>query len=190
MCPTTLGRVQTRTVILIGPAILGLLLSLASGSPGFIVLIGLYLLLGVALDTAFYSWVIRWQPPWLTGVLGLGEFILLYLLAKLVRVPIDSFDAIWFYWLSWAMAIATKIVVLPIVSLSWIENGGELRTTGWSVPPNMEPVAAPAGSAQEAAAGPPAVAAQFSAVAEVPAELRDLPAPSGVHRVPEGLGSG
>ena len=67
MCPTVLGRVQTRLAILAGPALLGALLSLVSGNEGFVVLIGVYLLLGVALDTGFYPFVIRWQPPWLTA---------------------------------------------------------------------------------------------------------------------------
>ena len=88
MCPTALGRVQTRLAILVVPALLGAALSLISGNEGFVVLIGVYLLLGVALDIAFYPLVIKWQPPWLTGVLGLGEFVLLYLLAQVLELSL------------------------------------------------------------------------------------------------------
>jgi len=96
MCPTVLGRIQTRTVILIGPAILGLVLSLATGKAGWIVLIGVYLLLGVALDTGFYPFVIRWQPPWLTFVLALAAFVLLYVLSQVLEIGLSPVQAIVF----------------------------------------------------------------------------------------------
>jgi hypothetical protein len=117
MCPTVLGRIQTRTAILVAPALLGLILSLATGKAGWIVLIGVYLLLGVALDTGFYPFVIRWQPPWLTFVLALGEFVLLYVLSQVLEIGLSPVQAIIFYWVSLEIAIATKIVVLPILSL-------------------------------------------------------------------------
>lgn len=85
----------------------------------------------------------------------------------------------------WGIAIATKIVVLPLLSLSWIENGGEFRATGWSVPPEAEPMSLVAPIAVPApAAPPPPLAQEFSAVRGVPAELRDVPSPSGVFRSP------
>src|SRR5215470_4989064 len=110
MCPTVLGRVQTRTAILIGPAILAAIISLITGDEGWIVTIGIYLLMGVALDTAFYPFVIRWQPPWLTGVLAVGEFILVYLAANVLKGI--HFSSHWVpvavYWITWVIAIWTK----------------------------------------------------------------------------------
>ena len=98
MCPTPLGRVQTRVAILLGPLVLGALLSLLTGKAGYVVLIGVYLLLGTALDTAFYPFVIRWQPPWLTGVLALGEFIVLYVLAQVLDVGLTPLEAVVWFW--------------------------------------------------------------------------------------------
>lgn len=182
MCPTVLGRLQTRTAILIGPALLGLILWLLTDKPGFLVLIGVYLLMGVALDTGFYPFVIKWQPPWLTFVLACGEFVILFILGKVLEVGLTSWEAIWFFWVSWTLAIWTRIVILPIVSLSWIENGGEFRETGWSVAPEYEPypLLATTGAAHE----PGRLLREFTSVGEIPAELRRVPSPTGVHAKP------
>ena len=185
MCPTVLGRIQTRTVILIGPAILGLVLSLATGKAGWIVLIGVYLLLGVALDTGFYPFVIRWQPPWLTFVLALGEFVLLYVLSQVLEIGLSPVQAIVFYWVSWVIAITTKIVVLPILSLSWIENAGEFRATGWAVVAQSAPVSAVALAAVPVE--PSALAREFAAEGDLPRAVRNAASPSTLDAIPEEL---
>jgi hypothetical protein len=183
MCPSVLGRVETRTAILIGPAILALILYLALGNEGYLVLLGIYYLIGVALDTTVYPQIIKWQPPWLTFVLGAGEFAIVYILGQVLDVTLKPIDAIWFYWVSWTMAVWTRIVILPIVSLTWIESGGEFRATGWSHPAEQEPV--PVVAAVDRPAGQGGLLREFSSVHQVPQELTQVPAPSGVHRVPK-----
>ena len=193
MCPTVLGRVQTRIATLVGPALLAIVLSLLTQNAGWIVTIGIFLLMGVALDTAFYRFVIKWQPPWLTGVLALGEFILLFVLLKILRPGGEGFGSpgifgaddlkpIFLYWVSWGLAVATRIVVLPLVSLSWIENGGEFRVTGWSVPPQAEPLPIRARPVPQPAASP--LVQEFTRTREVPEGIRQPPL-SGVHAVPD-----
>jgi hypothetical protein len=189
MCPTVLGRVQTRWAILVVPAIIWTIVSLVTGNPSYIVLIGLYFVIGVALDTAFYPFVITWQPPWLTFVLAVGEFILVYLAANVLKGI--HFSSHWIpvvvYWVSWVIAIWTKVVILPLLSLSWIEDAGEFRQTGWSVAPEYLPLPVTAFTPELATGGPPPLARNFSAaVIEIPEELRRAPSPSGVFQIPTG----
>jgi len=184
VCPTVLGRVQTRWSILIVPAVIATVISILTKNEGWIVLIGVYFVLGVALDTAFYPFIIRWQPPWLTFALAVGEFVLLYILAHVLKVGLTNLEAVLLYWGAWILAIWTKVVILPLLSLSWIENAGEFRSTDWSVAPEYQPL--PISVFQPPAAGNPVpeLAREFSSVRQLPAGLRELPSPSGVHRVP------
>jgi hypothetical protein len=184
VCPTVLGRVQTRWSILIVPALIATVISIATKNEGWIVLIGVYFVLGVALDTAFYPFIIRWQPPWLTFTLAVGEFVLLYILAHVLKVGLTNLEAVVLYWAAWTLAIWTKVVILPLLSLSWIENAGEFRSTDWSVAPEYQPL--PITVFQPPAPGNPVpkLARDFSSVHQLPPELRNLPSPSGVHRLP------
>ena len=184
MCPTVLGRVETRTAILLGPALIAVVLSLLTGNEGWIVLIGIYLLVGVTLDVLFYPYLIKWQPPWLTFVLGAGEFALVYVVAQVTKVGLSPVEAVCFYWASWVLAIWTRIVALPLVSLTWIEDGGEFRRPGWSITPEQEPVAALGVAEVSADTALPSLAREFSVALEVPQELRGLPSPSQVITIP------
>jgi hypothetical protein len=203
VCPTTLGRIETRTFTLIGPAILATVVSLVTGNEGWIVTIGIYYLMGVALDLTIYARFITWQPPWLTFVLAVGEFVLLFVLVKILEpghppygtpadeaiVGADDWRPIVLYWVSWVIADWTKIVVLPLVSLSWIENGGELRATGWSVAPQYEPLPVVA----KAETAPGGLVREFSSVVSIAdlqkarplTAIRPLPGSAGRETEPE-----
>ena len=80
--------------------------------------------------------------------------------------------------MSWVIAISTKIVVLPLVSLSWIENGGEFRKVGWSVAPEYQSLPLLAAIDERPSEG--ALVREFSSGSSEGQLARPL---SGVHRV-------
>jgi hypothetical protein len=189
MCPTVLGRIETRTFTLIGPAILAALLSLITGNEEWIVIIGVYLLMGVTLDIVVYPRMITWQPPWMTFLLGVTEFVILYVLVVVLHpgqpsakhfITTDSWKPVVFYWGVWMLAIWTKVVVLPLVSLSWIENGGEFRSVDWTIRPEVEPLPLIAIVQPQTAGG--RLVREFSSLHAIPSEPKE--ALSGVHRSP------
>lgn len=187
MCPTPTGRVHTRVATIWLPALLGLILSLITGHPDWIVIIGIFLLMGVALDTLVYSWLFKYQPPWMTFVLALAEWGFLLVLVNLLNdasenlVNASILEASIFYWVSWLLAIWTKVAILPIVSLTYLESAGEFRRIQWSIP--AQNVAVPVlASTEEAKRGPGPVVREASGTHARP--LEPLPSPSGVHRVP------
>ncbi len=181
MCPTPIGRVHTRVATIVLPALLGTILSIVTGRPDWIVLIGVYLLLGVTLDSCVYSWILKYQPPWMTGILALFEFGLIYVLANILKLNLSPLEAIALFWASWLLATATRIALLPIVSLTYIESAAEFRRIEWSIPPSEVrlPVIV---SAAESAAGPGPIVQEASGVHAKPLDLK--PSPSGAHQIP------
>ena len=78
-------------------------------------------------------------------------------------------------------------MILPLVSLSWIENAGEFRSTDWSVAPEYVPLAITAFTPTQQTGGPPPLARSLlRGVIEIPEELRRAPSPSGVFQIPQG----
>ena len=179
MCPTTVGRIHSRVFSLVLPALLGLILSLVTGREDWIVLIGVLLLMGTALDVFVYTPLIRYQPPWLTGIIGLSELGFLFVLAHLLTLDLTDLEEIVFYIVSWGLAVATRIVLFPILSLTYLESATEFRRVEWSIPPAQEQLPVFASSAEGGVAGP--VLRGASGVHAVPLEPK--PGLSGVFEV-------
>jgi hypothetical protein len=162
------------------------------------VTIGIYYLMGVALDLTIYQRFITWQPPWLTFVIAVGEFVILFVLVKVLEpghapygtpaddaiVGQDDWRPILLYWVSWTLANWTKIVILPLVSLSWLENGGEFRQVGWSVAP--EYLALPIVARVEPAARGE-LAREFSGAVEAFIDAKPARPLTGVQQLPDEL---
>jgi hypothetical protein len=189
MCPTPTGRIHTRTATIFLPALLGLILWAITGHLDWLIIVGIYFVMGIFLDTAVYSWLFRFQPPWMTFVLGVAELGLLLVLAMGIAQTNDGglanvqvWEAVVFYIACWILAIPiTKVVLLPLISLTYLESAGEIRRTEWSIPESQVPLPVLASGA-EAKRGPGPVVREASGLHAKP--LPHLPSPSGVHRLP------
>jgi hypothetical protein len=189
MCPTPTGRIHTRTAAIMLPMLLGLVVSLVSGHFDWLALIGIYYVMGIFLDAAVYSWLFRFQPPWMTFVIALAELGFLLVVSHIVAEQggggldhVSIPEAIVFYWAAWVLAIpVTKVVLLPLISLTYLESAGELRRIDWSIPESQVPLPVLASSA-EAGSRPGPVVREASGTHARP--LPSLPSPSGVHRRP------
>lgn len=177
MCPTLLGRLQTRIAVLVLPALIGLVLSLVLGEWDWLALIGIYLVMGAVLDIAVYNPIASWQPPWLTGLLGLGEFVLLLVLALVLELNIPVWQAAIYYIAVWLVAQAVRIALLPLLFLTRLEDGGELRPVRWAVNRRQEQL--------PVLAIPEALPERLSGVWGRPSRVGErLPPPSRVAPVP------
>jgi hypothetical protein len=186
MCPTLVGRIHSRVAALALPALLGVVLSLVTGREDWIVLIGVLLLMGTALDVLVYSWLIRYQPPWLTGLIGLSELGFLFVLAHLLKLELTDLEAIVFYVISWSLATATRIALFPIFSLTYLESAAEFRRLEWSIPAVQEQLPVFASPAEAGGAGP--VLRSASGTHAIPLEPK--PAPSDVYEAGVSAGPG
>ncbi len=189
MCPTPTGRIHTRTATILLPMLFGLIVSLVTGHFDWLILVGIYYIQGIFLDTAVYSWLFRFQPPWMTFVLGVAELGLLLVVSQIIGNTADGGltnvgigEAVIFYWICWILAIPlTKVVLLPLFSLTYLESAGEIRRIEWSIPESQVPLPVLASGAEAKRGAGPVVREASGAHAK---PLPQLPSPSGVHRLP------
>lgn len=144
MCFTWKGRLTARLISLIGPALAALVFWLTTGQADYWVLFGFMAVVGLALDVTLYNTLIGYQPRWLTLGLGVGEYLILREVvmwpwpAPLI-VRLFEREAAWFYVCGWVLAQVILHAVMPVLWLSWGDDGGELRrgpgglrpSTGW-----------------------------------------------------------
>jgi hypothetical protein len=130
---TLVGRLQTRLCALTGPLMLMSASALLARSAGPLRLFALMAVLGILLDVGLYHWLIRYQPPWLTIALGVGEFVLLLGLLHgpaWMSTGLRPATALVLYTPGWLLSWLTTQVLLPWRWPRWAEDGGELRPGG------------------------------------------------------------
>jgi hypothetical protein len=130
MCYTLFGRLHTRCVSLVGPAVLAEAFALATDKPDYWMLFALMFVCGVTLDLFVYSWLIGYQPHWLTLSLAIIEFFVIKWVMEWpypFEIRLHTRQALIFYTLAWGITWLTLRVVLPRMYPRWVEEAGEFR---------------------------------------------------------------
>lgn len=130
MSYTLRGRVETRLAAAALPALVAALLSLALGTWWPLELVALMLAVGLALDATLYDRFLAYQPGWAAVPLALLELgVTMALVLRLdVAAPLEP--ALWFFAGAWLVAQVLGHAVLPLLHLTYGDDGGELGRGG------------------------------------------------------------
>ena len=129
MAYTLSGRVQSRLAAALVPLLTACVLSVTLPAWWPVELAGLMLGVGLALDLV-YDRVLDYQPGWAAVPLGLFELGLVIAVARATEIGAPIVPALVFYAGSWVVAQVLAHAGLPLLRLSYADDGGELGRLG------------------------------------------------------------
>jgi hypothetical protein len=130
MAYTLSGRLQSRLAVALLPLLVACVLSAALPAWWPLELAGLMLGVGLLLDALVYDRVFTYQPGWVAVLLGLVELALVIVLARAFSIDAPLGPALAFYAGSWLLAQVLAHAGLPLLRLSYADDGGELGLLG------------------------------------------------------------
>jgi nitrous oxidase accessory protein NosD len=130
MSYTLRGRIETRLAASLLPFAVAAVLSPVLHVWWPLELVGVMLGLGLALDVVLYHRFLPYQPGWLAIPLGLLELGLTMGAARLLELNAPLRPAVALFAGAWLVLQALVHAGLPVLRLSWPEDGGELGLPG------------------------------------------------------------
>ena len=130
MSYTLRGRIETRLAAALLPFLVAAALSPILHKWWPLELAGLMLGIGLALDVTVYHRLLPYQPGWAALPLGLLELGLTMAAARLLEVNAPLYPALAFFAGAWLVLQVLAHAGLPLLRLSWPEDGGELGRAG------------------------------------------------------------
>ena len=146
MAYTLRGRVESRLAVVLGPLLAACVVALAVEAWWPVELAGLMLGVGVVFDLGVYHRLLPYQPGWAALPMGLVELAAVMGLGRLLNVGAGLAAALAFYVGAWLLAQIMGHAVLPLVRLSYGDDGGELGRAGVGVAATALVVLAAAGA--------------------------------------------
>ena len=130
MSYTLRGRIETRLAAALLPFAVAAVLSPILHVWWPLELVGLMLAIGLALDVVLYHRFLPYQPGWLAVPLGLLELGLTMGAARLLELNAPFWPAVILFAGAWLVLQVFAHAGLPLLRLSWPEDGGELGRPG------------------------------------------------------------
>lgn len=130
MSYTLRGRIETRLAAALLPVLAAAVLSPVLHKWWPLELAGLMLAIGLALDAVVYHRLLPYQPGWAALPLGAAELAATMGAARVLELGAPLRPALAFFAASWLLAQALAHAVLPLLRLTWPEDGGELGRAG------------------------------------------------------------
>ena len=133
MSYTLRGRLETRLAATLPAFLVAAVLSPFLGTWWPLQLTAAMVAVGLALDATLYHRLLPYQPGWAALPLGLLELGLTMALVWRLDVAAPLRPALWFFVLSWLLAQVVGHAVLPMLHLTYGDEGGELGRGGYAL---------------------------------------------------------
>jgi nitrous oxidase accessory protein NosD len=130
---TLRGRIETRLAAMLLPVLAAAVAAPVLHKWWPLELAGLMLGIGLTLDVLVYHRLLPYQPGWVAVPLGLLELALTMVAAWTLELGAPLRPALLFFAGSWLLAQLLGHALLPLLRLTWPEDGGELGRAGLSL---------------------------------------------------------
>jgi parallel beta-helix repeat protein len=156
MSYTLRGRAESRLAAALLPFLAACVVTAALREWWPLELVAAMVAAGLVLDVALWDRLFQYQPGWLALPLGVVELAATMGILRWLEVPAPLEPAVWFFAASWLIAQLLGHAGLPLLRLSYAEEGGELGQAGTALL-LAAPLAALAAAATASATQPPTV---------------------------------
>ena len=133
MSYTLRGRIETRLAAMLLPVLAAAVAAPVLHKWWPLELAGLMFGIGLTLDVLVYHRLLPYQPGWVAVPLGLLELALTMVAAWTLELGAPLRPALVFFASSWLLAQLLGHALLPLLRLTWPEDGGELGWAGLSL---------------------------------------------------------
>jgi nitrous oxidase accessory protein NosD len=130
MSYTLRGRLESRLAAALLPFLAACIASIALSVWWPLELAGVMICTALTLDTLFYHRLLPYQPGWAAVPFGLVELGLTMAIVGALEISAPLEPALWFFAGSWLVAQLLGHAGLPLLRLTYAEDGGELGHPG------------------------------------------------------------